>query len=563
MKSHAQFVSDAQKTHGTRYGYANAFYLGANKKLEIVCNAHGVFWQTASSHLRGAGCPKCKTVTLRKAFKKTTAQFIQEARSVHGDRYDYSQADYTSAKTKITIICKAHGAFEQDAGTHLQGFNCPECGNEARRRGRLLNANDVVRRANEIHSDKYEYPLENYADTLRKSTIICPEHGEFRMPFATHLQGQGCPKCGTESRGLKRRLHPDEFVTRAKSEHRGKYDYSKTRYETAKGKVEIVCPAHGSFWQEADSHLHGAGCPNCGTLISKGEREVFEFIRDHCTSDAEQQFKINTKSFDIRADNILIEYHGLYWHSNRNRTEQEAKRLHEARRELAEDHGLRYIAIYEDEWRDRRPVVEAYLRNVFGKAEKAGARDFLVTEVTPKQARKFYDKHHLLGAGAARGKHMALVTQAGQIAACMSVGSPTENRGQHDGILSLSRFCTDGRNISGAASRLFKAFKLTQPVVSYVDLDKFTGGLYATLGFTFDHYIEPDYMSLWGSSAALMHRRHKTATSRSSLAKLDGFDPAKSERENCLAMGIYRIYHSGRVRMLWKPSGLTRVEDLF
>lgn len=562
-KTTAEFIADAIKRHGDFYDYSKSEYVGASKTVEIICPIHGSFWQGASAHTRGSGCSECKSVKLRKVLRKTTEQYIKEAREVHGDRYDYSLVKYKNSKTSVIIICKKHGEFTQRAENHLRGSNCPDCGNEARGAGRKLAEDNIRQQAEETHNFWYDYSETNFSNLRNRVTIICPDHGPFEMVLQYHRDGQGCTTCGLIATANKRRLTVGEFISRATKTHNGKFDYSQVEYKNAREKVAIICPKHGAFEQTPDSHLQGAGCPNCGTMISRGEREVFEFIRDKCCDDVEQQFKIDSKSFDIRAGNMLVEYHGLYWHSNRNRTEVEAKRMHETRRRLANDNGFRYIAIYEDEWRDRRELVESYLLNVFGKSRKAGARQFEVREVTAKRARNFYNRHHLLGAGAARGRHMALTTSTGRIVACMTLGNSAEVRGQTNQVISLSRFCTDGRAIAGAASRLFKAFNPDGEVVSYIDLDKFEGSIYERLGFKYDSYIEPDYMTLWGGSAADMHRRHKTATRRSELAKLEGFDPNLSERENCLNMGIYRIYHSGRVKVVWSPKRFTPVEALF
>jgi hypothetical protein len=44
--------------------------------------------------------------------------FISKAIKIHGDRYDYSNVNYINAKTKINIICKIHGEFEQTPSNH-------------------------------------------------------------------------------------------------------------------------------------------------------------------------------------------------------------------------------------------------------------------------------------------------------------------------------------------------------------------------------------------------------------------------------------------------------------
>lgn len=57
----------------------------------------------------------------------TTKEFIEKAKKIHGDRYDYSKVVYVNNKTKVTIVCPIHGDFEQVAGNHLNGSNCPIC----------------------------------------------------------------------------------------------------------------------------------------------------------------------------------------------------------------------------------------------------------------------------------------------------------------------------------------------------------------------------------------------------------------------------------------------------
>ena len=43
----------------------------------------------------------------------TTEEFIQKARLVHGDLYDYSKVEYINSKTKVNLICNEHGNFNQ------------------------------------------------------------------------------------------------------------------------------------------------------------------------------------------------------------------------------------------------------------------------------------------------------------------------------------------------------------------------------------------------------------------------------------------------------------------
>lgn len=59
--------------------------------------------------------------------QKTTAQFVEDAKKVHGDKYDYSKVAYNNVMKKVCIICPNHGEFWQTPNSHLNGSGCPIC----------------------------------------------------------------------------------------------------------------------------------------------------------------------------------------------------------------------------------------------------------------------------------------------------------------------------------------------------------------------------------------------------------------------------------------------------
>lgn len=207
--------------------------------------------------------------------KLTKDTFIEKARKVHGDKYDYSKVNYVGAETKVCIICPKHGEFWQTPHRHLRGDKCPMCSCRA-----PLGAEEFIRRAKSIHGDKYDYSRVDYKNNQTKVCIICPEHGEFWQEPRAHLSGMGCPICGAINGGLKGRLTQDNFIEKAKKIHNGKYDYSKTKYITAIKPVIITCPLHGDFQQTPHKHLVGHGCPICGSKNNLTEIRFFEKLKE-------------------------------------------------------------------------------------------------------------------------------------------------------------------------------------------------------------------------------------------------------------------------------------------
>ena len=195
----------------------------------------------------------------------TTKEFIAKAKIVHGDKYDYSKVNYVNNSTKVTIICPVHGEFEQRPSTHLSGHGCPSCSGRKK-----LTKEEFIKRAKEVHGDKYDYSKVNYVNSSTKVTIICPKHGEFEQTPNLHLKSQGCPNCSGN-----KKMTIEEFIKRAKKVHGDKYDYSKVKYVNAMTKVTIICPIHGEFEQTPAKHLSGSGCIRC---VKKKQLTTEEFI---------------------------------------------------------------------------------------------------------------------------------------------------------------------------------------------------------------------------------------------------------------------------------------------
>lgn len=203
--------------------------------------------------------------------KLTTEQFVAKAKSVHGEKFDYSETEYVNNSTKICIICPTHGESWILPRQHLIGFGCRKCGYDARKKKQPKSTASFVTDAKSVHGDKYDYSETVYTGLGKKISFICPEHGEVSVIAGNHLRGHGCPKCGI-SRRTKRQLPTTEsFITRATQVHNGKYDYSKSVYKDSKTKLCIICPEHGEFWQTPNNHLKGVECPKCGYLRTKNK----------------------------------------------------------------------------------------------------------------------------------------------------------------------------------------------------------------------------------------------------------------------------------------------------
>lgn len=189
-----EFIEKAQKVHGNKYDYSKVVYTKSKDKVTIICPEHGEFEQTAQNHMQGYGCPKCRIKTEANRTKSnpkvTTETFIKKAQSIHGDKYDYSKAEYINKRTKVRIVCPIHGEFLQTPDDHVnKPAGCPKCGRH------VYTQESFIEKCNKIHHHKYDYSKTIYKSIRDKIIITCPEHGDFEQVTNTHLQGAGCLQC--------------------------------------------------------------------------------------------------------------------------------------------------------------------------------------------------------------------------------------------------------------------------------------------------------------------------------------------------------------------------------
>jgi hypothetical protein len=302
------FIDKANKKHNNKYDYKLVNYVDSTSPINIICPIHGIFIQTPVGHLRGRGCASCA------GKNKTIKQFISEANKIHNNKYDYSKSNYINAITPIIITCPIHGEFKQKPSSHLLGYGCIVCGGN-----RILTTDEFIKKANKIHNNRYDYSKVNYINSHIGVIITCPIHGDFEQKPNNHLNGTNCSKCIKIIHSQQRTFSTNKFIDMANKIHNNKYDYSKTQYTKSINRVNILCPLHGMFIQNAGSHLAGHGCPNCNE--SKGELKIKQLLNEKsikyifqktfndCKNKNNRKLKFD---FYLPNKNILIEYDGKH-----------------------------------------------------------------------------------------------------------------------------------------------------------------------------------------------------------------------------------------------------------
>ena len=124
-----KFVVRSSRIHNNLYNYDKFIYVKNHIKSIIICSIHGEFLQSPAKHILGHGCSKCARAILAKQHKKPIKEFLQEAQTIHGDKYSYPNLNYNNNRDKILIHCNiCNTDFTQKISNHINNKNgCQNC----------------------------------------------------------------------------------------------------------------------------------------------------------------------------------------------------------------------------------------------------------------------------------------------------------------------------------------------------------------------------------------------------------------------------------------------------
>ena len=161
----------------------------------------------------------------------TLEEFIENAKKVHGDKYDYSKVNYINGQVKVCIICPEHGEFWQAPNKHiLRKQGCPHCSGNARK-----TLEEFVKESNIMHHNEYDYSKTVYKCNNKPVIITCPIHGDFLQRPKDHLNGQGCPHC----KQSKIEKEISDFLYSNNISFKSQYKYDETN---SKNSLDFYLP---------------------------------------------------------------------------------------------------------------------------------------------------------------------------------------------------------------------------------------------------------------------------------------------------------------------------------
>jgi hypothetical protein len=192
---------------------------------------------------------------------KTFDEYIKLAKEIHGDKYKYNQISKINNYLCLEIECINHGKFQKRISNHIiKKQGCPLCSKPQKLTNEMF-----IKKAIEIHQNKYDYSKVEYINGKNKICIICKIHGEFEQLPTNHLKGQNCPDCAGK------KVTQNIFIKRSIDYHKNKYDYSLVKFKNMTEPVKIICKVHGIFEQLPRYHLDSNGCYKCSGITRNTE----------------------------------------------------------------------------------------------------------------------------------------------------------------------------------------------------------------------------------------------------------------------------------------------------
>lgn len=283
------FIQKAKKLF-PEYDYSKSTYTKAREKLIVICPKHGEFLVSPDNHLnKKSGCPKCKGEKIRKKqIEKGAQTFIEKAKKVHGDRYNYSKVVYKDSHTKVCIICSEHGEFWQTPNNHLNGHNCPLCANRQISINQTRTTQEFIKEATIKHRNKYSYSKANYVDAHTKVIITCPIHGDFEQTPDHHLRGCGCPRCNES--------HGERDVRNYLEEHKLKYvSQYKVTSKDRSFRIDFYLPDYNMFIEYNGEQHYVPKEYFGGQLTFQKQIERDKLLRKYCKENCINLVEISYK----------------------------------------------------------------------------------------------------------------------------------------------------------------------------------------------------------------------------------------------------------------------------
>ncbi len=284
----------------------------------------------------------------------------------------------------------------------------------------------------------------------------------------------------------------------------------------------------------------------CNCFISKGEVEIREYIESlGIEYETNKRWKFSDgKSLEIDVFlpeyNIGLEYDGLYWHNELHKDSD----YHVTKTDKFKDEfDIDILHIFENDWLNKPDIIKSIINNKIGNNTRIYARKTELIMLDNKTYKDFMDDNHIQGS--VNAAHKIGLIYNGELVSAISIGKSRFKKNE----MELLRYCNKlNTSIIGGFSKLLKFYLNNSDsdiLNTYCDRKYFNASGYKAVGFEEVNITKPGYYYQKGNILynRLNFQKHKLKS------KLESYDPNKSEHENMLINGYFRIYDCGNIKL--------------
>lgn len=213
-------------------------------------------------------------------------------------------------------------------------------------------------------------------------------------------------------------------------------------------------------------------CLSCRTEESSiPQKEIEDFVRSLVGSKTVLMSSDRSNPTGYELDvyvpeaSFAIEFNGLYWHSEGVRRDCG---YHNRKSIACRENDISLLHVFQDEWRDKRQIVESMITNRLGLSKRVWARKCEILEIDPCDSKEFFNKNHI--DGDVRGFVTYGLTHEGKIVSAMKLRRPHSKK--WSGFVEVARYsCVLGEDVIGGHSKLISHVRRnhSERLISYVD----------------------------------------------------------------------------------------------
>ena len=487
-----------------------------------------------------------------------TSEDARKELSAKFPNMDFTEFEFNKRDGYSTFVCPNHGTQRNSFRLIMRSANgCAACSGTGKNAG--ITTPVFINRMYDKYGSNGMAAIDvsqiEYTGAFELVQIHCEYHGNAGPVRAntllTKLGQTPCKYCNVAMRSACQMDTIGGFLSKIPEKFKGLDSFDGVRYLGDKEVVQVTClvdTSHGKYPRRFNDYKNGVRCPKCSQgQSSEAERELLEFCKSLPVNFVVTQPSFRNKykpDILIPDRDLVIEYHGLYWHREESRGRKDMVN----RLEYFQSLDMRLVQILENEWLGKKDIVKRKLLSLVGGDERIYARDTDVKSIGFTEANTFLSSHHLQGVLPGSSYAYALY-EGPKLVSVLTVGTPRAKSDQDSGFLELHRYASS-KTVVGGFTKLFEEFvKQVKPrkVLTYSDRRWGEGLVYGRAGFTHLSNTVPGYF--WSKGQEKFSRWAFQKHKLKDLPEFkDVYREELTEEQICTSKNYFKVYDCGNAR---------------